>query len=122
MKALTNITALLLFVLSASAVQASSLDEKLNGTWLYEALQAPYEYQKGQILFYEEEGETKVKIVTDQGTITANNLKIENDEVAFDFYVENDYCKATLKYKEDILSGKVATGQGDIPVTMKRKQ
>lgn len=121
MKMLLSLTALLLVIVSASGMHASHLEKKLNGTWQYEALQAPYEYQKGQIVFFEEDGEPQVKIVTNQGTIKAKNLKVENDEVTFDFYVEYEYCKATLKYKEDKLAGKVATGQGDIPVTMKRK-
>lgn len=122
MKSFLSITALFLLVCSTSVVHAADLKKDLKGTWQYEAPQAPSEYQKGQIVFYDEEATSQVKILANGQTIKAKNLKVENDQVTFDFYVDYEYCKAVLKYNEEQLSGKVQTSQGDIPVTMKRKK
>ncbi len=122
MKLFLSIASLFLMVCSTSVVHAADLKKDLKGAWQYEATQAPYEYQKGQIVFYEEEGAAKVKILTNGETIKAKNLKVENNQVTFDFYVDYEYCKAVLKYNEKKLSGKVQTSEGDIPVTMTRKK
>ncbi len=120
-KAIMSICVLLFCVLSVSANQGRDLKKEIKGKWLFEALEAPDGYQKGKIVFFEEEGEQLAKIVTSSETIKAKNVKIEKDQVIFDFYVDYEYCKVTLNYKEGLFLGKAETSMGDIPVTAKRE-
>jgi hypothetical protein len=121
MKTFMNITALFVIILISSSVQASDLGKKLNGTWKYEAAEAPYDYQEGEIVFYEEDGKAKVKIITTYDVIKGQKVKAENNKVTFEFYVEYELCTATLNYKDDKLTGEVETVEGTIPITLKRK-
>ena len=116
-----NIVTLLLIVVSTSAVQASDLNKKISGKWKYEATEAPYDYQKGEIVFSEQDGKANVKIVTAYEVIMAKNVKADGKNVAFEFYVDYELCKATLSLKGDKLSGEVVTVEGVIPVNLKRK-
>ena len=104
-------------------VQAGNkLKKKLVGTWTAEAPDAPYGYQEVDIEFYKENGDLKVKMITDYDVIIGENVKVDGDQVTFDFEVENMLCTAKLDYKKNQLVGQVETPEGNIPVTMTKKK
>ena len=107
---------------SANAGNSKKLMKKLYGTWTVSAPEAPYEYQEAEIEFYNENGQDKVKILTDYDEIPCKNLKAEKKSVAFEFEVEGMLCVAKLEYKKNKLEGMVETDMGDIEVTMTKKK
>ena len=122
---LRTITAMLVLLLAVNInanAGNSKVMKKLIGTWTVSAPAAPYEYQEAEVEFYKENGENKVKIITDYGDIPCNNLTVEKNNVTFEFEVQNLSCVAKLHYKKDKLDGIVETDEGDIEVTMEKKK
>lgn len=107
---------------SANAGNSKKLVKKLYGTWTVSAPEAPYEYQEAEIEFYNENGQDKVKILTDYDEIACKNLKIDKKRVTFEFEVEGMLCVAKLDSKKNKLDGVVETDMGDIGVTMTKKK
>ncbi len=122
MKHVLKISALLLLVCLSMTAQAKDTDKGLIGTWKYEATDAPSEYQTGTVIFYEEEGVSKVKIVTDYDVMIGENLKTADQKVVFNAYVEYDYITVKLEWKEDLLVGSVDTPEGVIAITLKKEK
>jgi len=122
MKNLLKISALLLIVCLSINAQAKDTGKAIAGTWKYEAADAPYEYQTGKVVFYEEEGVSKVKVVTDYDVIKGENLKIEGNKIVFNAYVEYSYITVKIELKEDQLVGNVDTPEGVIAITLKKEK
>lgn len=122
MKNVLKISALLLMVCLSITVQAKDTGKAIAGTWKYEASDAPYEYQTGKVVFYEEEGLSKVKVITDYDVIKGENLKIEGNKIVFNAYVEYDYITVKLELKADQLVGNVDTPEGVITITLKKEK
>ena len=122
MKNVLKISALLLIVCLSINVQAKDTSKAIAGTWKYEATDAPYEYQTGKVVFYEEEGVSKVKVVTDYDVIKGENLKIEGNKIVFNAYVENSYITVKIELKEDQLVGNVDTPEGVLAITLKKEK
>ena len=122
MKHVLKISALLLLVCLSLTAQAKDTDKGLIGTWKYEATDAPSEYQTGTVIFYEEEGVSKVKVVTDYEVIKGENLKIEGNKIVFNAYVEYSYITVKIELKEDQLVGNVDTPEGVIAITLKKEK
>ena len=113
---------ILLMAFNFTANAGNKVKKKLYGTWKVEAPDAPYGYQEAEIEIYKENGEEKIKIITDYDVIYGSNLKVEGEKVSFDFEVENMFCTAKLDYKKDKMTGMVETDEGNIPVTMTKKK
>jgi len=122
MKNVLKISALLLMVCVSMNAQAKDTGKTITGTWKYEASDAPYEYQTGKVIFYEEAGVSKVKITTDYDVIKGENLKIEGNKIVFNAYVEYDYITVKLELQADQLVGKVDTPEGVISITLKKEK
>jgi len=119
-----------LFVLSALimifAVNTFGQDHKtvaaIKGTWVYNSEMAPYEYQTGKVIFFEEDGNLKAKIDIDGYIIPIETLEIEDAKI---------HCKATIEYetvniklvlKDGKLSGDAVTYEGSIPVKLEKEK
>ena len=122
MKNVLKISALLMIVCLSITAQAKDSGKAIAGTWKYEAADAPYEYQTGKVVFYEEEGVSKVKVVTDYEVIKGENLKIEGNKVVFNAYVEYDYITVKLELTNGQLVGNVDTPEGAITITLKKEK
>jgi len=121
MKTLMNITTVLILLLATTGLQAADINKKIMGTWKYTANEAPDGYRNGEILFFEKDGVTRAKIVTDYDTIVSEKIKTEKDKVTFNFYAEYELCTAKLTYTNNVLKGDVDTVEGKIALTLKRK-
>ncbi len=122
MKTVLSIATLVLAFTFATSAQATDVKKKLNGTWKIEAPDAPYDYQEGEVKFYQEDGKDKVKISTTYDVIMAKNLKVEGNKVTFEFEVEYELCTAKMELKDNKMTGIVETVEGNLPVTATKKK
>ena len=113
-----TISILLMMVCVGAFAQDHKTCEEIEGTWSYTADEAPYEYQKGKMVFYDEGGALKVKIEIQGFYIYAQNLKIEGSEIVCTAYVENERITIKLNLKDGKLDGNVDSSDGVIPVSL----
>ena len=118
-----------LFVLSIMMVFAMNIlaqDQKtakaIEGTWLYTADMAPYEYQEGKVIFFKKDGEYKAKIDIDGYIIPTKDLKIEKSKVTCSASVDYEPITIKLTLKDGKLSGEVDTYEGVIPVKLVKEK
>jgi hypothetical protein len=123
MKVFKNLS-LLAFALTLSfnaLLASASVDPK--GTWSYEALQAPPEYSKGNIVFTEKDGKLEGTISVGGGpAANLQNVKMEGDEVSFNLSVEGDYITVKLKMQEKTFSGTASSSMGVIDLVGKKEE
>lgn len=93
-------------------------EETLIGTWNYIAKDAPFGFQTGKMIFYEEEETTKAKINIYGITIETDNLEIEGAKVSCSAEVENEQVSIKLEMKNNQLIGWVQFSDGGMSITM----
>ena len=122
MKKLLTVSVLLLMFSICMNAQNADMVKKLKGTWDYISYGAPYEYQKGKAIFYEEDKEFKAKIDIDGYIIHARDLKIKEQNVEFIIYVESERVVIKLALSDNKMKGKVETYNEDFNVTLDKKK
>lgn len=113
----------LLFVMSLGSFTQAPKDVDPVGTWSFSAPDAPYDYQKGDIVVSLEKKEYKVKVVFNEYyKMDASNVKYEKNELSFRVYVDDEtvYIKGTFDEKTGF-TGKAMTSMGDMAITAKKK-
>lgn len=115
---MTAFTAIL-FMLSMSIVDASAAVDPV-GTWKYSAPDAPYEYSSGKIIVTKEDGELKGSIKIDYYTISAQDVKLENNTLSFGAYIEGEYIKIKIDLDGDKFAGKATYSEGTLPLSGER--
>ena len=118
MKNIAAISILLLMVFVSANAQDQQIKKEIIGTWNYTADEAPYEYQKGKIIFYEEGGALKAKLDMKYNTMHAQKIEIEGREIVCTAYVEYELVTITLTLKDGKLDGNADTSEGKLPVTL----
>lgn len=122
MKKLFTVSALLLMFSICINAQNENTLKKLKGTWNYTSYDAPYEYQKGKVIFYEEDKKFKAKIDIDGYVYPANNLKITEQYVEFILYMENERVAVKLTLNDNKMKGKAKTYDGDLAITLEKEK
>ncbi len=112
----TMIAALML-VFTVSALMAASTEKKLEGTWKYQALDAPYEYSEGQLVFTKKDGKLGGIAKVNYGSMELEDLKITGEKVSFTVYVEGEYVEINLTLKGDKLTGQASYSEGALDVS-----
>jgi beta-galactosidase len=122
MKNLLTLLVLLVAMFAALNVNALNTEKAIEGTWNYTAEHAPYDYQKGQMVFFEEERETRVKIVIGEHSMAAQGLSIDGENVEFVVFVESEPVFFELKMNGKKMTGKVDSPEGEMPIELVRAQ
>jgi hypothetical protein len=91
------------------------------GEWLYEIPEAGPGYDKGSLIFSDNEGTITCVVKLEGGEITISDLKLEGDTVSFSTAVESNSYQINLKLENEKLSGTVDTGQGTVQMTAIKK-
>jgi glycoprotein endo-alpha-1,2-mannosidase len=117
MKYLISLLALILMVSCSWNEQG----EGILGTWKYKANDAPFGFQSGKVVFYEEDDSTKAKIKIYGFSIPAEQLKIEGDEVSFIAQVEHEQISIKLEMTDNKLIGKIQASDLSSPIVMIKK-
>jgi len=122
----------ILFLFSAlviHAVPAFALNLPVNppagmeGIYEYKSPEAPYEYQKGTIELKKAGSKWTAKVTVDYQTFTAQEVKVENNQVQFRISVEGNSVLIKLRHKGDTLTGTASSdAEGAMKITAERKK
>jgi len=96
-------------------------DQGLLGTWVYTVEDAPFGFQTGRVIFYEENDSTKAKIKVYGIPIETSNLEIDSAKVSFTTQVEHEQVSIKLDMKEETLIGMVHASEGAMPISMVKR-
>ncbi len=96
-------------------------EETLIGTWNYTTEDAPFGFQTGKVIFYEEEGTTKAKIKIYGFTIDTEHLEIDGAKVSCTAVVEHEQISIKLEMKDNQLIGWVQFSDGGMAIEMVKK-
>jgi len=110
-------------VLSSEGAIAIAMvkEETLIGTWNYTAKDAPFGFQSGKMIFYEEDGTKKAKIKIYGFTIATENLQIDGAKVSCTAEVEHEQISIKLEMKDNQLMGWIQFSDGGMAVEMVKK-
>ncbi|MBR8535882.1 hypothetical protein KDU71_09970 [Carboxylicivirga sediminis] len=116
--------AMLIFVslvlVSTMNLKAEGIEKEVIGSWEFDVEHAPYEYQVGKAVFFNDSNEIKVKLVFEYEDVNGFALKIEGNKVSFKVEVQYEEVEVQLELKNGQLAGNAVTPEGDIPITMKK--
>ena len=119
MKNLLAVFVLVLVTVVYLEAQGQRTIEEIKGTWNYTASKAPYEYQKGKMIFYEESGEMKAKLEIQGDEVNTHDLKIEGSTIECRAYLDYELIKIRLTLKDGKLEGNAdSSSEGLIPVSL----
>ncbi len=113
-----------LMVLSTGILFAQKKsNDKLVGTWIFSAPDAPYEYSTGDLVITMEEEELQGELVfSEYYKLKLHDLKLEDEVLSFKAYIEGDviYVKNTIT--KDEMKGKVSYSEGTLDFSAKKKK
>lgn len=93
----------------------------LLGTWNYRVDEAPFGFQSGKVVFYQENDSTKAKIKFYGFTIAATDLKINGDEISLVVPIEHEQTSIKLTPGNNMLTGTVKFSDGSMPIVLTKK-
>jgi hypothetical protein len=96
-------------------------DKGVLGTWIYTVEEAPFGFQTGRVIFYEENDSVKAKLKVYGIPIGTDNLEIDSSKVSFTTQVEHEEVSIKLEMKEDALIGMVHASEGAMAISMVKK-
>lgn len=114
----------LVFLFSLAAFTPADSEKDPVGTWTFNAPDAPYDYQTGDMAISKDKKVFKVKVVFNEYyKMDATNVKYENEELTFRVYVDTEtvYIKCKINDKDELV-GKAMTSMGDLALKAKRKK
>jgi len=118
----THFLSLILFTLLCFGLQSAAQvkNNPFIGEWLYDLPDAGPGYDKGNIIFSEKEGTVICTVKVQGGEITANELKIDGNNISFTTMAEGNSYQIKLKLENEKLSGTVESSEGSILMTAVR--
>jgi len=96
-------------------------DKGILGTWIYTVEEAPFGFQTGRVIFYEEHDSVKAKLKVYGIPIETDNLEIDSTKVSFTTQVEHEQVSIKLEMGEEALIGLVHASEGTMPISMVKK-
>ena len=113
-----SVVALMLWMMAGISYAVTGEKNKPEGTWHFNAPDAPYEYSTGDIVITKADGKYKGEIVfSEYYKLETQDFKVQKNVITFKAYVEGDvvYFKGTIEGKK--LTGKTSYSEGTINVT-----
>ncbi|MBN8859916.1 MAG: hypothetical protein J0H29_16080 [Sphingobacteriales bacterium] len=116
--------ALIVYTLPTFALNLSANPPAgMEGVYEYKSAEAPYEYQKGIIELKKVENKWTAKVTVNYQTFTAQEVKVENNQVQFRINVEGNSVLVKLQHKDDKLTGTASSdAEGAMKITAERKK
>ena len=115
MKKICFLMLCMLFSVLAFAQQDQS---PLVGTWNYTASDAPYGYQKGQVVFVETEGVLGGKIIIQGYEIPLKEIKQNGNTYTSTTYIDGAVVDANFVWDGEKLNGKCTADGMQMPVLL----
>lgn len=121
MKQVLGIAFLLMGVAGVCQVKVSSDKVAIVGKWKFEVSNAPYSYQKGDIML-KDDGGLKGSFTFGNGQMLPfNNISFSGDTLRVKAVVEYEEVNITLVLMQGMLKGKVSTSEGDMAIVAEKK-
>jgi|TARA_R110000744_G_scaffold94288_7_gene182066 hypothetical protein len=92
------------------------------GTWEYTVEDVPYEYSAGVLIITKEKEEYKVVVKVNYNTLTASDVKVNENEVNFSVYIEGGKVQVSLQVKDDLINGNANSTEGSFSLKGKRNK
>jgi len=107
-------------------VSFTGIDNSVNmknfiGTWEYEAPDAPYEYQEGELIFAKKEGKLIGHASIDGYKIDLEDVIAKGDKLTCEAYIEGESVVFEMVFKKKTFSGTATYSEGSLPFSGKRK-
>jgi glycoprotein endo-alpha-1,2-mannosidase len=96
-------------------------EETILGTWNYTVNDAPFGFQTGKVIFYEEDDTTKAKIKIYGFLMDTENLLIDGTNVSLTSHVEHEQISIILEMVSNQLVGEVRASEGAMSIVMVKK-
>ncbi len=112
----------MMMLFAVSAVFAASVEKKLEGTWKYQAPDAPYEYSEGQFIFTKKDGKLHGVAKVNYDQVDLEDLKVNDKTITFSVYVEGEYVEIKLELKGDKLVGAASYSEGALDITAEKEK
>lgn len=93
----------------------------LVGTWTYSAPDADYQYQEGELIFKETDGDLSGHVAIDQSVIDLNDIVVKGNTVTANLYLEGEEISLKLGFKDKSFSGAVSFSGGELSISGKKK-
>jgi hypothetical protein len=118
-----TIKILMLLMLAASFTIVNAANKvDPSGTWSYVANQAPYEYNKGDIVISKEGKEYKVEIkLGEYYKIKASSVEYKENVLSFRAYIDGESVSVKATMEKETFEGTASYSEGTIKVSGKKK-
>ena len=114
----------LMLVMLAASFTIVNAQKKVDpvGTWSYEASQAPYEYNSGDIVVSKEGKEYNVEVkLGEYYKIQASSVEYLQNMLSFKLYVEGESVSVKATMEKEMFDGTASYSEGTIKLTGKKK-
>lgn len=91
------------------------------GTWEYTVEDVPYEYSAGVLIITKDKEEYKVVVKVNYNTLTASEVKVNENTVNFSVYIEGGKVQVSLQVKDDLIQGIADSTEGSFSLKGKKK-
>lgn len=110
-----------LVMVSFTGIDNSVNTKNFIGTWEYEAPDAPYEYQEGEIVIAKKDGKLVGYASIDGYKIDLEDVVGKADKLTCEAYIEGESILFELVFKKNSFSGTASYSEGALPFSGKRK-
>ncbi|MCP3931614.1 MAG: hypothetical protein GY705_21240 [Bacteroidetes bacterium] len=121
MKSLSQVIRFSLLFAMLFAFQSMVLAGNVEGTWIYKAADAPYEYSVGEITITKDAGKYKAVVAVNYSKLTVDKVTVDNNKVSFSLWIEDTKVDVTLNIDGKKMTGKAETYEGTIGLAGKKK-
>ncbi len=97
-----------------------SLFDSVEGRWKYNVQNVDPQYQEGVMYISKEADNFAIKIMVSGGMMPTEEVKVNDNQVAFVVYVEDDRVEIKLVFDGDTFAGTGTSSQGPFTLTGKR--
>ena len=111
----------LIIMSSFTLLGTFKVNKKILGEWEYAAPQAPYEYQKGVLVFSKEGKELKGEMVVGGYSIAMEELVNLKANVKASINIEGEIVSFDLNFDKKTFEGTVFYSQGEMEISGNKK-
>lgn len=125
MKNLLKTSILLFSIVLLSSFTSTAINSDIKdviGTWNYSVPNAPIEYQQGQLILEEKEGELSGYALIGEFKNNIIKPKLEDNNLTFSMYIEDTDVSFNLNFNKDKFTGIVMYSEGTLDITGRKNK
>ena len=108
-------------LVSFTGIEDVKVDKHVLGTWEYEAPDAPYEYQNGDMVFEMKDDKLTGYVSIDGYKIELESLKADKSKVSGEIYVEGTSVMLELEFSKKTFTGTATYSEGSLDLSGTKK-